>query len=160
MKKITVIVATSANMDIDNILVRDPDKVMQIVDNFQLRMPPIGVGRLFKENGALMCEMVLRPDMEEAGLDLYPAVGGQFVKSPSSNYCLSGLIHTVSLCSTPNVDKNIRTLRQQLTPENNEMPPLTWKVTDTSIELSADVKMGVKPEPHIPSLNPLYKNES
>lgn len=115
MKKFTVIVATDANMDLSKVLING-DKPVPVLNNFQLNQPPLGVGRLFKEKGVIKCEIVLRPDMQESEAVpfLTPAIGGKFVKSTTSNYCLSGLVAHVSLGSNPNVDPNVLPIYKQL----------------------------------------------
>lgn len=114
MDKFTIVVATDANMDMAKILIKNPGKAGLILDNFNSNGNPCGVATFFVEDGNLVADIVLRPDLPDVYLDRWPAVGGQFIKSETSNYCISGIIYHLSLCSYPNVDKNIKTLRDQL----------------------------------------------
>lgn len=102
-------------MDLPKILIPE-DRPVPILNNFRMDQPPLGLGRLFKEGKVIKCEIVLRPDMQESEAVPFmtPAVGGKFIKSKTSNYCLSGLVAHVSLGSNPNVDPNVLPIWKQL----------------------------------------------
>lgn len=114
MEKITVKVATDANMDLKMIVFMKPPMVRLLL-NHNFGVPPLGIGRLFKEKHALMCEIIWAPGIkEDLLLDCWPSIGGTFTTSKTSDYITAGLVQVVGICTSPNVDINIRTLREQL----------------------------------------------
>lgn len=114
MEKRTIKVATDANMDLSMIIFMQPPMV-RVILNHSDKLPPLGIGRLFKEKHALMCEIVWVPGVkEDILLDCWPSIGGTFTHSKTSNYITSGMVQVVGICTNPNVDINILTLREQL----------------------------------------------
>lgn len=52
-------------MDMKNILFQE-GKPVPVLNNFRLDLPALGIGRLFKEDNFMKCEIMMRPDMEES----------------------------------------------------------------------------------------------
>jgi hypothetical protein len=89
-----------------------PEKEIPILQNFDITKP---LGRCKPSKHADRVE--LEYDLSEELLDLYPAIGCQQIEArlvDGIRYITHAKLLSVSLCTSPNADPSIKTIRQQL----------------------------------------------
>lgn len=113
MSKVTFIVATGHNMNIDAMII--PEGMIPIHHNFEYNQPPISMARLFKEDGVIKAETEI-PDL---WLSAFPYIGIGDVPDDDgqAKYVTSGKVYDLSLGYGPNQDPAIRPICDQIKPQ-------------------------------------------
>lgn len=112
MEKITFIVATGANMDIDGIRIEE-GKQYPIQHDFRNDIPPITSGILFKENGLIKCSAMIPYQY----LGAFPYIGVancQIEPTKGKDWISEGDIFAISLGFQPNQDGSIKVIAEQI----------------------------------------------